>query len=119
MVEKYYPSGKIYSKTYYLYGNLCSFYGPAYIEYFESGNIKYEAYYIHGKRHRIYGPAVISYYNSGEIFAEIYWINDFCLQSFEKYCSSKEKIFEYIRIYPEYIKELNYSTQRVLHKLIQ
>ena len=61
-----YPSGKIESQEWYLFGRRHCVDGPAYISYFESGKRALEEYWANGEQHREDGPAVIEYATSNE-----------------------------------------------------
>jgi len=92
---KYYKSGMIEYKDYFINGKSHRTDGPSYTSYYKNGNIEIEQYWVNNKRHRLSGPADIWHYKSGKIKNEHYWINDI------KY--SKE---EYNK-HPEVIKFIN------------
>jgi antitoxin component YwqK of YwqJK toxin-antitoxin module len=107
----YYPSGKIASEEYYVNGKRHRINGPAYITYEEYGDIISEQHWINDMAHRLDGPAFIQHYEY-DITRETYFVNDICLEDFEEYCYysqpqlQKQKIFEYLQIYPQYRKEV-------------
>ena len=97
-------SGKIQTEIYWVRDKAHRVNKPAIIDYYPSGQVSYESYCIKDKNHRLDGPARIDYDESGKIESEEYWINDTHLNKFEKY--GKEKIFEYIKEFPQFIKEI-------------
>jgi antitoxin component YwqK of YwqJK toxin-antitoxin module len=102
----YYYSGAIKSKLYFLNSSYHRIDGPAFIGYYESGKILTETYYNYGKYHRLNGPAYIEYAESGEIQYERYYVNHIHVYGFRSKHIQKDKLFEYIHKYPDYIKEI-------------
>src|SRR5450631_2156083 len=100
-----YESGQIKQEQYFLNGIMHRVGGPADLHYYESGQIAREYYFINSEYHRFDGPAIIYYDKFGQITVGEYFINDILLENFEKY--GKDKIFEYIKIYPQYIRQVS------------
>ena len=104
---KYYKSGKIHLEEYLVNGIYHRLDGPACIWHYEDGQIQKECYYINRDIHRLDGPAIIWYYEDGKIKEEYYHLHNNYLYKLENYKPfSIEKLFEYIKEYPKYIKEI-------------
>jgi hypothetical protein len=74
---------------------------------------KFESYkemFQGGLRHRLDGPAIIWINKTEKNISSSWYIHDIFLGNFEEYYTSsgisQKLIFEYVQIYPEYIKEI-------------
>ena len=74
IINYYYKSGEILSKSWFSNGKLHRTGVSARIEYYKSGKIHSEKWCLNGKLHRTDGPAAIYYYNDGKV--EDWFLND-------------------------------------------